>query len=172
MRTNRKPKTLARDGAAEDANALRKSKPLDLDGFVPFLFTRISNLLYLDSKDDLRRLDLTVPRWRVLATLVVKDGLTIGEIAVKIAMDHASTSRIVKQMEAQKWVRRGSSNKDSRHTAVFLTQAGHDLFDQVRPKAIEQQKRVLASLSAERREVLMEILHDILADIDLETYMR
>ena len=172
MRSDNSQSIMRRPRKADNVPELRKSTPLDLDGFVPFLFTRISNLLYLDSKDDLRRLDLTVPRWRVLATLAVADGLTIGEIAVKIAMDHASTSRIAKQMEVQELVRRVASKRDSRHTTVYLTQKGHDLFDEVRPKALEQQKRIMASLSPEKREMLMEILHDILTDIDPQKYMR
>lgn len=156
----------------EEKNNLKKATPLLLDEFVPFLFNRITNLLALDSRDELHRLDLTVPRWRVLATLVSNDGLSIGQIAINTVMDHASTSRVVKQMEEQGLIYRQMDKKDSRYTFVHLTQQGHDVFNNVRPKAIEQQKFIFDNLTEEERESLLGVLHKIIATIDPQKYKR
>ena len=55
---------------------------LSLDDFLPYLLNRISNRLNIDLAEGLREIGVTPQYWRVLATLHVADGRSIGELSI------------------------------------------------------------------------------------------
>ena len=145
---------------------------IHLERFVPYLLLRITTLLNLDMKETLRKLDLTIPRWRILAVLNLNDGLTISEISENTALEHVAASRVVVQMEREGLVIRETGASDNRYTHVYLTSKGQKTYNELHPKAIEQEKMALAGLSQKEIDALISTSKKILGNIEKQFNSR
>lgn len=143
-----------------------KQNKIDLATFVPYVLNRITNLLNLDMKEALRKLNLTVPRWRVLAVLIVEDGKSIGEIARGTALEPVAASRVVAQMEQENLVERKANQKDNRYTDVFLTERGRKVYEALYPMAIRNQQHALEGLDKNDIDQLLRVCYRILENLD------
>jgi len=151
----------------EPQKGRRVDLTLNLNDFIPYIFNRITNCLNLDVKADLRKLKLTIPRWRILAALSEQDGLSIGQLAFLTAMLHAATSRVVDQMERDRLVRRKISTSDNRITNVYLTDKGTKVFEKLVPRALSNQAKAIDGLTDEEVATLKNLLRRVLHNIDL-----
>ncbi|WP_433660916.1 MarR family winged helix-turn-helix transcriptional regulator [Nocardia sp. CA-128927] len=100
----------------------------------------------------------------VLATLRRSggdDGLTAGAL-IKVAMvtSGAITNRI-DRLVAKDWVERLPCPEDRRVIRVRLTPAGRQMIDDVLPKHMENEQRLLASLNLESRDQLAGLLRTL-----------
>ena len=101
----------------------------DLHDFLPYLLNRISNRLNQELLVDLRPLNISVPRWRVLAVLRTGDGRSMGELSAETVIEQSSLSRVIDQMERDRLVERHSSSEDHRIVEVYLTATGRAMFN-------------------------------------------
>ncbi|RYH05636.1 MAG: MarR family transcriptional regulator, partial [Alphaproteobacteria bacterium] len=72
----------------------------------------------------------TYPQYLVLSALDEHDGLTIGAIADRLALESSTVTPPVKRMEQAGLLERRRSTEDERQVNVFLTDAGRDLLRQ------------------------------------------
>jgi DNA-binding MarR family transcriptional regulator len=139
-----------------------------LDGFVPYQIYRITNSLNQRLRARLRRLPISVSRWRVLGVLRANGTLTINEIAEWAAMEQPTVSRTVTRLARDGLVSRRAAKKDLRYTEASLTVAGQRVFDKVYPIAVEHQTNALRGFSktelATLRTYLRRIQENIAAD--------
>jgi DNA-binding MarR family transcriptional regulator len=143
---------------------------VSLDDFLPYLLNRISNRLNTDLREELRTIGVTVPYWRVLATLHCGDGRSIGELSVYTITEQSTLSRIVDRMAAAGLVTRRSPPEDARIARVFLTAEGRTTFDRILPIAMRHYRRALSALSDTEHKALIDGLHKILATIRATPY--
>ena len=87
------------------------------------------NRLY---KPMLDAMGITYPQYLVLSTLVEEDGLTIGTIAERLALESSTITPPVKRLEQTGLVRRERSKTDERQVHVSLTDAGRKLIGEAR----------------------------------------
>ena len=111
---------------------------LSLDDFLPYLLNRISNRLNIDLAEDLREAGVTPQYWRVLATLHVAGGRSIGELSVYTITEQSTLSRTVDRMAQAGLVERRAPPEDARVAKVYLTAAGRETSDRILPVAIGQ----------------------------------
>lgn len=157
---------------SKSKNAQASEQPPFLDSYAPYLINRISSLLQVDIKNSLRELKLTVPRWRILASLIENEGMNIGELSVKVAMDHASTSRVIEQMKKGNLITCEVSRHDGRYTHVFLTDKGRKVFSIMKPKAINQEQKLLSNLTEKETKDFFKIMNKMLENIEISHYLR
>ena len=81
----------------------------------------------------LRKLDLRVPEWRVLASAYARQHLSMGELAEQSSIDRTTLSRTVDRMVDAGWISRISDSADMRVTRLRLTKAGSEMFNKVWP---------------------------------------
>ena len=143
-----------------------------LDGFVPYQIYRITNSLNQRLRARLRRLPISVSRWRVLGVLRANGTLTINEIAEWAAMEQPTVSRTVTRLVRDGLVSRRAAKKDSRYMEVSLTAAGQRVFETVYPIAVEHQTNALHGFSkselATLRAYLQRIQQNIASDSEMQ----
>lgn len=104
-------------------------KPLPLDGqlcFSLYSTTIAINRLY---KPMLDSMGVTYPQYLVLTALAERDGMTIGAIAERLALEPSTITPLVKRLEAAGFVTRKRSASDERQVHAYLTGKGKALYD-------------------------------------------
>jgi DNA-binding MarR family transcriptional regulator len=141
------------------APATAEHAPLQLEHFLPYRLSILSNTISQAIADDYqRRYDISVTEWRVMAVLARFDGLSAREVAERTAMDKVAVSRALARLVEAGRVSRVTHDDDKRRSVLSLTEAGWDMHDEVAPMARAREREVLARLDAEERAWLTRIL--------------
>lgn len=90
--------------------------------------------------------DLTVPEWRVLATLGQFETMSAKEIGAHSAMHKTKVSRAVRALEERRWLQRRESPEDRREEILRLTPLGRKSYDEIIPCALAFEASILARL--------------------------
>jgi DNA-binding MarR family transcriptional regulator len=139
-----------------------------LRNFVPYLMYRISNQLNRRIRGRLRKSDINIARWRVLAVLREYGELSLGRIVDLTVMEQPSVSRIVAQLVREGLAKRKVSTDDSRFVHVSLTRAGEKAFQETYPTAEGHQKIALGGFSRKEISTLKSFLRRIQENIEAE----
>lgn len=98
---------------------------LALETFTPYRLNRIAAAMSERLRVVYgRQYDLTVPEWRVLATLGRHGEMTATEIGAHSAMHKTKVSRAVSGLAARRWIARRENAADRREAFLTLTAAG------------------------------------------------
>jgi DNA-binding MarR family transcriptional regulator len=129
---------------------------LRLERFLPY---RLNRATAVASKQFSRiyrdEFGLTVPEWRVLATLNALGSASAKEIGRDSAMHKTKVSRAVASLQQRRWVARETDALDRRIEHLSLTAAGQAAFRRLAPKMLAFEEEIMARLSpAERRDLL------------------
>jgi DNA-binding MarR family transcriptional regulator len=128
------------------------SARLDLDGFVPYRLSVLSNRVSSAiARQYSERFGLSIPQWRVMAVLGGTAGLSAREVAARTAMDKVQVSRAVASLMRAKRVARGGDVLDGRITRLSLTRQGRAIYDEIVPLALHLEELLLSALSPEER---------------------
>jgi DNA-binding MarR family transcriptional regulator len=112
----------------------------------------------------------TRPKWRVLASLSMQDGLSIGEMAEITLFKLSTLSRVVERMESDGLVKRRQRPSDQRITEVHITDAGHEAFQEILAVSRRQYARATEGLSTEEVEQLCATLQKMLHNLQQSPY--
>jgi DNA-binding MarR family transcriptional regulator len=128
-------------------SALRTPAGLD-----DLLLYKLSRLLAVGGSMVIRlcegRFGITRREWRVIARLAQEQELLSSELAERIQLDRARTSRAVSSLVAKKLVRRQTGVADRRQARLALTEKGRALHQALFPLVCEINRGLLAPLSA------------------------
>jgi DNA-binding MarR family transcriptional regulator len=75
----------------------------------------------------LQPLGLTYPQYLVLASLGIRDGLTVGQLGSELRLDTNTLTPLLKRMEQAGWLVRSRDPKDERQVRLSLTGSGRSL---------------------------------------------
>ena len=142
MTRTQRPRGSARPRGAAD-EALKSANQSMFDDFLPHLIARLAYQLNNDLVEKLRREDINVTRWRILAVLAMGDAITINEIIDRAMMQQSALSRALMNMEKEDYVRRVLRRDDARYVEVFLTDKGRTLFNSLNILVRRRQQRLL-----------------------------
>src|SRR5215472_3067209 len=96
--------------------------PLELEHFLPYRLSILSNAVSQAIADDYqRRFDLSMTEWRVMAVLARFDGLSAREVAERTAMDKVAVSRALARLVEAGRVRREVADHDKRQSVLSLS---------------------------------------------------
>ena len=141
------------------APATAEHAPLQLEHFLPYRLSILSNTISQAIADDYqRRYDISVTEWRVMAVLARFDGLSAREVAERTAMDKVAVSRALARLVEAGRVHRSIHDDDKRRSVLSLTETGWIMHDEVAPMARAREREVLAKLDAEEQAWLERIL--------------
>ncbi|HET6805864.1 MAG TPA: MarR family transcriptional regulator [Frateuria sp.] len=142
---------------------LPEHAPLELERFLPYRLSILSNTVSQAIADDYqRRFDLGVTEWRVMAVLARFDGLSAREVAERTAMDKVAVSRALARLVEAGRVDRSTHDDDKRRSVLNLSEAGWAIHDQVAPMARARERELLAKLDAEEQSWLERILDKLM----------
>ena len=137
-----------------------------LEDYLPYQLFRIANRLTLNLRDDLRPVKMTLARWRTLSVLTASDGRRMGELAAYMVIEQPALSRIVDQMERDGLVTRRLADEDSRVVRVYLTTAGRDMFEKIRPLELRHYQRAIDGFKKTELRKLSELLQRLSGNIE------
>lgn len=107
----------------------------------------------------LARLGLTYPQYVVMLALWEYDGLSIGELGERVALDSGTLTPLLKRMQALGLIERTRSAADERLVLVTLTRAGRELGSKAEEVGAEVACAV--ACSARERQALTQTLQSL-----------
>jgi DNA-binding MarR family transcriptional regulator len=132
---------------------------LTLEDFLPYrlnlLSATVSSAL---ARIYAERFQLTIPQWRIIATLGQYDTRTGRDIALHGMMHKSTVSRAVAALEARGLIRREPNPDDMREEHLRLTDEGRVIYDEVAPEALGFEQRLTAALDPAERQILSTLL--------------
>ena len=128
---------------------------LALEHFLPYRLNRLSSAV----SQQFRAVygphhDLTVPEWRVLATLAQFGTMTAKAIGKHSSMHKTKVSRAVRALEERRWLTRRESEQDRREESLSLTAAGLKAYAEIVPRALAFEAGILAALGPHAEPLL------------------
>jgi DNA-binding MarR family transcriptional regulator len=136
-----------------------KREVLNLSYYVTYFFTVVANKLSSGaSRLYLKRFDIGIIEWRIMAMLAIEPDITPARITQVIGLDKASVSRESRKLEEKGYVAMGEGDANARRKTLRLTPEGYHLHDQMIQVALERERRLLSDLSAEEVDVLVNLL--------------
>lgn len=138
-------------------HAIRDQVPLNLEAFLPYRLNRAA----AQSSAQLSRIyrgafGLTIPEWRVLATLGQLGETTATAIGRHSSMHKTKVSRAVASLQDRRWLERRRDPHDRRMEHLRLTAAGRGAYRRLVPQMLAYQDDLLARLSAADRAALLQ----------------
>lgn len=130
--------------------------PLPLDNQICFTLYATSMAINRTYKPMLDKMGITYPQYLVLNALAEADGMSIGSIAHRLALESSTITPLVKRMEQAGLVTRQRSQTDERQVQVDLTPAGRALLSQcncLNETLIERSGMTLPQLDALNRQI-------------------
>jgi DNA-binding MarR family transcriptional regulator len=137
---------------------------LQLEQFLPYRLNRIASAVSQDFRSVYGpHHDLTIPEWRVLATLGQFEEMSAKAIGRHSAMHKTKVSRAVRALEERRWLKRRESEEDRREEILALTALGLKVYQDIIPKAVAFERHILDELGPEAKPLLnvLERLEDM-----------
>ncbi len=111
-------------------------EPLRLEGFLPYrlnmLATEVSQTL---ARAYGQRFGISIPEWRVLATLGQFGVMTARDVGSHSRMHKTTVSRAVAALEKRRLVVRRANRADMREAFLALTDSGMAIYQEIVPMA-------------------------------------
>jgi DNA-binding MarR family transcriptional regulator len=136
-----------------------------LENALPYLLNRAGVRIGEAFSKELEKFDITLPMWRVLASLLHEDGQRMTQLAEHTSIEISTLSRLVAGLEKKGLMKRKPSEDDRRSVIALLTRAGRNLAAQVAPLADLYERIALANISAEDAVLLKRLLRQIYTNI-------
>ena len=135
---------------------------LKLKDFLPYRLSVLSNRISNDiARRYQERFSLTIPEWRVMASLGETPGLSARQVADKTAMDKVAVSRAVAGLLAVKSITRKTDTADKRKIILTLSKKGQAVYRQVVPVALAYEAAILDQLEPGEKRTLSKLLDRI-----------
>jgi len=144
-------------------NASKKGSKLDLFRFVPFRLNRLAaEVSAALSSEYQQRYGLDIPEWRVLATLGFRNDACSAQYIAHCTRTHKSTiSRAVTALMRRQLVERVENEDDRREYRLRMTRKGKSLYEELIPRLLRKEQKILSCLSAQERKDFARMLGKI-----------
>jgi DNA-binding MarR family transcriptional regulator len=141
------------------ALAALDAEPLRLEGFLPYRLNQISTEVSQTlAKVYGKRFGISIPEWRVLATLGQFDVMTARDIGTHSRMHKTTVSRAVAALEKRRLVMRRANREDMREAFLALTEAGATIYRDIVPLARSFSETLCSGMSEDERALLDRFL--------------
>jgi DNA-binding MarR family transcriptional regulator len=141
-----------------------EAEPLRLEGFLPYrlnmLATEVSQSL---ARAYGRKFGISIPEWRVLATLGQYGVMTARDVGAHSRMHKTTVSRAVAALEKRRLIVRRANRADLREAFLALTDAGTSIYHEIVPMARAFSDSLCESLTDMERQQ-MDMLIDKLSE--------
>ncbi|WP_230531207.1 MarR family winged helix-turn-helix transcriptional regulator [Microvirga roseola] len=143
-------------------SAAKKEAPAPLVVLERFLPYRLNVLASLTSNALAQiyaeRFGLSIPAWRVIATLGQYDYRTARDIAAHGVMHKSTVSRAVAALEQRGLIARRPNQDDRREELLELTAEGREIYEALAPQALAFEERFVSVLTSEEQKLLADLI--------------
>lgn len=132
---------------------------LSLNRFFPYRLTKLSGVISRTLAEQYSsQFDLTIHEWRIIAIVGEQPGLTARQVCGLASLDKVNISRAVDRLEKLGRIKRQVMPKDRRSFALFLTESGEQVLQQIIPLAEKFETKLLSTLNTGDQAHLMRLL--------------
>jgi DNA-binding MarR family transcriptional regulator len=137
-------------------------RTIELEVFLPYRMSRIAAAISRRFRTIYRdQAGLTIPEWRVLATLAQFGTGTAACIGLHSDMHKTKVSRAVRGLEKRHWLKRRPSPADGRQELLTLSPAGARAYAEIVPKMLALERELLGRLPPQAAQALLEALPEV-----------
>ena len=133
---------------------------------VPYLLNRAGTTLGEKFSSRIAPYGVTLPMYRVLATLRQTGPKTLGELSALVSVELSTLSRLIGTMSRANLVTRDRPPENARIVSIDITPAGQVLAEELMPIAQHFEQTLIADLTAEQVVQLRQILRQLGARIE------
>jgi DNA-binding MarR family transcriptional regulator len=138
-----------------------------IDDYLLYLMARASHLVSAEFYQELRRRNVSVPVWRVLASLVGStNGETVTGLAEVCLQQQPTMTKLLDRMVRDRLVQRSQDGKDRRVVRIELTPKGAELAFELVALARRHEAEVLARHPEVEAIALKSLLRSMLERLD------
>lgn len=134
-----------------------------IDDYLLYLMARASHLISNEFHEKLRRRGISVPVWRVLASLVGSGGETVTGLAEICLLQQPTMTKLLDRMVRDGLVKRTQDSRDRRVVRVALTPRGETIATELAELAKQHEAEVLARHPEAEAMAIKDLLRAILA---------
>ena len=159
-------KTAVETAEANVSDELESTGEIRLDRFSPALITWAAHRLAANNGAIYRKkFGVKLAEWRVLLHLVSDPGSSAAQLAQAIGYDKASISRTVDSLRSRALIEDRANQADGRSSHLYVTETGAELYRQIVPSALEQERKLLSQLTQDEAEILVDLMNRIVAGL-------
>ena len=136
-----------------------------LESTLPYLLNRAGTHIGNAFNQELKRFDLSVPEWRILAALAQSNDQSLTELAAHTAIEISTLSRLVAAAQRRGLLARKKNGEDARSIAIRLAPAGRALAVQIIPLAELYERIALAGIEPAEVARLKRLLGRVFENI-------
>ena len=137
-------------------------QPLELEGFLPYRLNVLAETVSQSLAGIYRRrYAISVPEWRIMATLGQFGTMTAKEIGAHSHMHKTKVSRAVASLEHRDFLLRKANARDMRESFLQLTDKGMGAYRQLVPEAHRFIEALVAPLDPADRLVFDRVLEQL-----------
>ncbi len=102
---------------------------------------------------------------QIMLALAEEDGLTPGQLALKLGVRPPTVTKTINRLAAQGFVEKGSSESDARVAHVSLTETGRGAIAEITKSVKRTEKSALRGLDKKERKTLLKLLRRVEANL-------
>jgi len=133
----------------------------ELDQYICFNIGRVMRRVYEHYDSRLSSFNLTTPQYMVFNALWIGDGITIGELGQRVALDGSTITGILDRMEKNGYVERRPNAEDRRSAQVYLTQKAREVGPRIIGFADELNAAIRRNFPAKDMAVFERVLREL-----------
>jgi DNA-binding MarR family transcriptional regulator len=169
MPTQTQRKTVSRPPAAQMRPSRRPPRAIrvqqaapdvDLGGLTDhlgYLIRRAQLWIFQDFIRRLAVLDIRPAQYSVLAVIKANPGLSQMALAHALGIERARVVHLIDALEARRFVRRQSSNRDRRSHALHLTSEGQRALLRIRELAAQHERHLAEKVGVANHKMLLRL---------------
>lgn len=112
------------------------------------------------------RFGLTGAKWKIIAVLSIKEGITQKHIADMLFVEAPTLVSVIDKMEKEGYVRRESDSNDRRNNLIFMTKKSKDIVDPIINSILEIRNMGLDKISKKDMEAAKKVLSQIITNTE------
>jgi len=134
-----------------------------IDDYLLYLMARASHVISSEFHEQLRRRGVSVPVWRVLASLVGSPGETVTGLAEVCLLQQPTMTKLLDRMVRDGLVKRTQDTRDRRVVRVALTTRGEVMATDLVAAARQHEAEVMARHPEAEATAIKTLLRAIIA---------
>ncbi len=135
---------------------------LKLQQFLPYQLNNLAETVSRSlSKIYADKYGISIPEWRVLATLGEHEAMTARDICRATSMHKTKVSRAVAALEKRELLTRDKNPDDQREQTLQLSLAGTAMYEEIIPEALDYSQGLLDSLTEDQKSALDGIFRNL-----------
>lgn len=143
---------------------MAKSAPSDLPlaEHLVYLLAQANREVSRQLDERLRQEGVPVEQWRILTILSSGKGLSMGELAEAVLLNHPTLTKMIDRMVSEALVYRAQDPKDRRKVLMYLSDRGKALAKRLKPLAQSHEARIIQNYGDKSTNELKRLLGSLI----------